>query len=291
MRDCRLPAPMKPLPHHPGPALGSRIKIIQVAAAMLVAFVTALAPVSAQTTDNPADEAAWRLALGLKAWTTRWATWQIGSASIGARSVDVVSQLESGTRLAWVPVLALRRGRTFATTSFMQPARYELGNAEQRVNARREEFDANLGVDLLDGLSASLGIKRITQVAGGRYLWQGPVLGLSANAALEGPLSMYGTLGQGWLQLRLPVADPAGQRRLATQYTLGEWGLAWRRQGEGAEAASRHVLTFGYRVQVARTRNYALGARDGNGNADGLFGRETLRDVTEGWSFAWAYSY
>jgi hypothetical protein len=246
-----------------------------------------LSPTTSTAQTNPdTTEDAWSFGIGVKSWVTRWATWQIGRASVDSGAVDIVSQLESNTRLAVVPVLTARYGRYFASTSLMANARYTLGSSTSAVSAKRQEFDVNAGIDLLANVSASLGYKRIVQEAGGRYVWGGPVLGLNANAPLGGALSMYGTVGLGVLKLDLPVADPTGRNDLSAQYALGEWGLAYRH-----EEASRNVFALGYRTQVVRTRDYGLGARDSLGNPTGLFGRETLRDVTEGLTASWVFSF
>lgn len=265
-------------------AIGAR------AAALVIALAAAGAPFTVRADEAPAAsgtaEGGWALAVGVKAWAARWATWEVLRADTGGRVVEFVSQRESGTRAAWVPVVGVRHGRLFGTASFLSRTAYDLSGARRVLTYTREEVDANLGWDLSDNLALSMGFKRIVQDGGGRYLWRGPVLGLAARAPMGEAWSMYGTLGQGWLRLRLPLADAAGQTTLSAPYALGEWGLAWR-PGTGG----RSVLTLGYRMQIVRTQAYALGERGGDGVLIGPAGRATLRDVTEGWSLAWAYSY
>jgi hypothetical protein len=109
----------------------------------------------------------------------------------------------------------------------------------------------------------TLGYKTVTQSDGeSRYRPAGPVIGVSAFAPLRGLLSMYGSLGLGYMQT--PGGDAID---FAADYRLAEVGLAYTPNGEGL--LGRFTFTGGYRVQVLTSKD-AFNGQDGTDTTQGF---------------------
>lgn len=216
----------------------------------------------------------WAFAVGAKAWANTWTSWEINR--VGAR--QAITPVSSSPEVAFTPFASLRYKRAFVTASVMSETEYTLENSLSSRSGTRSEADANIGYDVLPGLSLSAGYKRLTQDVGGRYEWTGPTLAVSVSAPLQSGLSVYGTYGMGWMKVSLPSPDAAGADSLNADYTLSEFGLAYSLGREKLGGFAGLTMTLGYRAQTVQTREYALSSLPG----DVVYAKDDPRDYTQG---------
>jgi hypothetical protein len=276
--SCHLPAP--PVPHAPTLSLTLLAALLSLASSCLHAQEAAI------TTPTP-----WRVDLGVRSWYTQWDSWSINRVQVGGSLLQTVESLSARPTLALIPTLSARQGDWTLSTSVMTPASYTLRNATTAIQGSRSEMDVNVGKALLPGLTLSAGLKQLTQEAGGRFTWRGPVLGLAATAPLSDALSLYGHVGVGRMRLHTPGQDGDGQDRFNASYAVQEMGLAWGWPLAGAPA--QHLtLALGMRAQTVRTSHYALLSQpaSGGGTAN-VYAHDGLRDHTSGWSASLILSF
>lgn len=208
-----------------------------------------------------AQESGLSFSVGARAWYTEWTTFSYLVDEDTDENL-ALTQVSASERLVLIPVLGVRYGDFSGSISGFPSRRFSFNDGD---SGKRQEFDANLGYDLLDGLTATLGYKRVVQSGNaGRYRPHGPVVGLSGNAPLSGGWSLYGSLGLG--RLRTPGGDAISFK---ADYRLTELGLSYTLPGSGWP--QRWTFTGGYRIQVMSSKE-AFGSQDG-------------RDTTEGFTF------
>ena len=119
------------------------------------------------------------------------------------------------------------------------------------------------------GVALTAGYKKVQQSSGSlRYRPSGPMVGISANAPIQGAWSLYGNLSLGLLET--PSGDDID---FDMAYRLTEVGLAYTLDGK---SRPRHwTITAGYRMQVMNSKDAIITATDTA--QDGL-------DTTQGFS-------
>jgi len=227
----------------------------------------------AQLKEEP-SASPWALNVGAKAWANTWTSWEI--TRVG--TLQAITPVSSNQEVAFTPFASVRYRDVFVTASAMSETEYTLENSLGTRTGTRSEADANIGYDVLSGLSLSAGYKRLTQDVGGRYEWSGPTLAFSVSAPLQSGLSVYGTYGMGWMKATLPSPDASGATSLDADYTLSEFGLAYTLGRERIGGFAGLTFTFGYRAQTVRTRDYALSSQP----SGTVYAKDNPRDFTQG---------
>lgn len=232
------------------------------------------------------------VSIGVRAWESTWSTWGIDQKPYNGASYETVAPLESSTKVAVTPLGSLRYGNVFVSGSYLTKTGYSLTAPEPAGPLRhavgvRSEVDANVGYYFLQSLSAFVGYKQLRQQFGTTLKWSGPTIGLAGSAPLgQSGFSLYGSLGYGFLELKLPTGtvDGAGRSTRPARYELGEFGLAYSfKTGRGA-LWPRLTATLGYRTQTVRTRDYALASNTFAGVNLGAYDQADVRDHTQGFT-------
>lgn len=253
---------------------------------VLVACAAASISSLATAVEAGAETSAWHTSVGFKLWSNDWSSWDVSRVQSGGGAFDVLTEKASDHALSVIPVLSVRRGRWIIAASHMTSTHYTLRNALGALEGTRSETDVNVGADLVPGLALIVGYKQLTQDAGGRFQWKGPTLAVNASLPFGSGWALYGTYGLGALKLTLPATDLLGRDKLPAMYSLSEWGLA-RSFGRSDSAVSPSlVLALGYRAQSVKTRDYALLSQPVGGGAVAVYGTDTLRDFTQGFTLS-----
>lgn len=219
--------------------------------AAFVGFACAVAAVQAR-----AQDPALSVTVGARVWYAQWTTFSYFSQN-GVDSL-ALTEISAADKLVVMPLLSVRYGDFLGSVSAMPSTRFTFDDGS---SGRRSEFDANVGYAVMPNLALTLGYKGVSQSDGTqRYRPRGPVLGASANAPLGGGLSMYGSLGIGWL--KTPSGDVISYR---TGYRLAEVGLAYALNAD----RPRWTLTGGYRIQVMSSKD-AFQGQDGRDTTQGF---------------------
>ena len=204
-----------------------------------------------------AEDPALSVTVGARLWYAQWTTFSY-YPGIEGQPVQAMTEVSAPEKVVTMPVVGLRYGDVFGSVSAFTSTRFNFDNGS---NGRRSEFDVNAGYSVMPGLSLTLGYKSVLQTDGAqRYRPRGPVLGVSANAPLGSGLSMYGSLGIGWL--KTPAGDAVSFR---TGYRLSEVGLAYAFNTE----RPRWTVTGGYRIQVMTSKD-AFEGQDGRDTTQGF---------------------
>jgi hypothetical protein len=196
--------------------------------------------------------------LGLRAWATEWTTFSYS----GDPANLVLTQSPAKNSLLVMPVLGVRYGDFVGSVSMMPSTRFDFG----AFSSTRREWDLNLGYTFLPGLTATLGYKyKLHRDASFRYEPKGPLVGLNANAQINGPLSMYGIVALG----KLKTSDKGGSNvvKFKADYRLSEVGLAYAL--DIGRTSPRLSLTAGWRTQTLSSKD-ALPSQDGLDTTQGL---------------------
>lgn len=204
-----------------------------------------------------ADDPALSVTVGARLWYAQWTTFSY-FPGIEGQPAQAMTEVSAPDKVVVMPVVGVRYGDVFGSASAFTSTRFAFDNGS---NARRSEFDANAGYSVMPNLALTLGYKSVSQTDGSqRYRPRGPVLGASANAPLGSGLSLYGSLGIGWL--KTPAGDAISFR---TGYRLAEVGLAYAFNTE----RPRWTLTGGYRIQVLTSKD-AFEGQDGRDTTQGF---------------------
>ncbi|MBL8340599.1 MAG: hypothetical protein JNL30_03950 [Rubrivivax sp.] len=205
--------------------------------------VTALAASLAQAQDGGLS-----LSVGARAWYTEWTTFGYYP---GADPNLALTQTSGPSKWVTLPTVSLRFGNFFGSLSAFPSTGFEFTDGSA---SKRSESDLNVGYAVLPGLSVTLGYKRIAQRGEVfRYEPKGPVLGVSGNAALSGPVSLYGALGVG--RLKTP-GDPRPEVvKFDATYRLTEVGVAYALPSADGALVRRWTFTAGHRIQVMRSKD------------------------------------
>lgn len=200
------------------------------------------------------------VSVGVRAWSTQWTTFDYITDPNNPKVNLGLNQSTASNKLVLMPSVSVRYGDFSGSVSAMPSTGFSFVTDS---SAARQEFDINLGYDLLPGLRPTLGYKKVSQSGNaGRYRPSGPVVGVGANAPLADTWSLYGSLGIGWLK------TPAGDEiNFKTDYRLTEVGLAYTLGG--TQIPRRWVFTAGYRSQVMGSKN-AFQAQDGRDTTQGF---------------------
>jgi hypothetical protein len=207
-----------------------------------------------------AQDAGWSVTVGLRAWNVGWTTFSyIPDPNDPTRDL-ALTQVSAPTKVVFMPQLSVRHGKFLGSVSMLPTTN---NFAFDDTPRDRREIDANLGYSVLPGLTVTLGYKQVWQRKNGEvYRPSGPVLGLSANAPLDGAVSMYGSVGVGRLK------TPSGDRiDFEADYRLTELGLAYT--FATGSMPLRWTATAGYRMQVLTSKE-AFGTQDGQDTTKGL---------------------
>ena len=234
------------------------------------------------------------VSVGVRAWESTWSTWGIDQKPYNGASYQTVAPLESSTKVAVTPQASVSYGRMFLSGGYLTKTDYSLTAPEPAGPLRhaigvRSEVEANVGYYFFEGLAATVGYKELRQQFGTTLKWSGPTIGLSGSAPLgkKTGFSVYGSLGYGFLELKLPsgTLDGAGRSTRPARYELGEFGLTYSfKTGRGA--LWPHITaSLGYRVQTVTTRDYSLASNTSAGTSLGPYDRADVRDHTQGFTF------
>jgi hypothetical protein len=233
---------------------------------LLVTLTAGLGHLSAQAqqAQQATDAALWpedlTVVLGAKMWSHHWTSWSVSNAAYNLASRQLIVPQESSDSVALIPQLTVLYKDVTASMSAMASTKYKMKEqwASGSTDSTRSEFDLNAGYVLTP--------------------WAGPTVGLSGSAPLGHGLSVYGALGLGALNAKLPNADAAGQTSLKAGYVLSEAGLAYALQDWHPPLARSLVFTAGYRSQTMTTRNYTLL----DTNLPNKTSKQDVRDATQG---------
>lgn len=204
------------------------------------------------------------VSVGVRAWYAEWTTFSYVVDPITNKNL-ALKQVSAKDKLTMMPVVSVRHGDFSGSISAMPSTDFSFVGGGSNS---RQELDVNLGYDMIPGLTLTLGYKKVSQTDpdGNRYRPSGPVAGLSANAPLSGPWSMYGSLGVG--KFKTPGDDPIAFK---ADYRLTELGLAYTLNGN--QFVKRWTFTTGYRIQVLSSKE-AFTAPNGES--------QDARDTTQG---------
>jgi hypothetical protein len=208
------------------------------------------------------------VSVGVRAWRAEWSTFGYFPDPNDPLVNLALTQEPANSKLVLMPVVGVRYGEFSASISAMPSTDFSFVSGGGN---RRQELDLNLGYDVIPGLTLTLGYKKVSQtdrVDGSRYRPSGPVAGLSGNASLSGPWSLYGSLGVG--KFKTPAGDSIDFK---ADYRLTELGLAYALYGN--QFVKRWTFTAGYRIQVLTSKD-AFVAPNG-GSQDGV-------DTTQGFT-------
>lgn len=209
--------------------------------ARLFVLLSALAAGAASAQDTGLS-----ISVGARAWYTAWTTF---SYYPGTDPNLAITQTSGPSKWVLLPNASVRYGNFFASIGAFAATNFEFTDGSA---TKRSEFDVNAGYSVVPGLNLTLGYKKIAQRGQDRrYEPGGPVVGFSGNAAISGPLSLYGAVGLGRLTTSGAPNDPTNVQFKAT-YRLTEVGLAYTLPGTGF--VQRWTLTAGHRVQVIRSK-------------------------------------
>lgn len=198
--------------------------------------------------------------VGVRAWYTEWTTFSYFAPG-GVN--QALTQVSAEKKLALVPVASARWGPWSASVSAFPSTDFSFHDGG---GGTRREADVNVGYAVLPSLSVSLGYKWVSQRDGDtRYEPKGPVLGLNGNASLDGPWSLYGSLGLG--RLRTPGTGGPEVVKFKSDYRLTEVGVAYSLSP--GTMPRRWTFTAGYRIQVMSS-DEAFGTQDGRDTTEGL---------------------
>jgi hypothetical protein len=188
------------------------------------------------------------VSVGARAWYTEWTTFGYYP---GADPNLALTQTSGPSKWVVLPTVSVRYGSFFGSLSSFPSTGFEFTDGSA---SRRSESDINVGYTLVPGLGVTLGYKRIAQRGEVfRYEPKGPVVGVAGNAALAGPLSLYGALGIG--RLKTP-SDPRREVvKFDATYRLTEVGLAYTLPSAGGFVVKRWTFTAGHRIQVMRSKD------------------------------------
>jgi hypothetical protein len=250
-------------------------------------FATATLAADGSEGEAAPEPSPWVFSLGLKAWGHEWTTWAVEETFLadGIHGEEVKSYVAK-PKVAAIPVLSARYKRWLVSASAMTSTRYALQNSDT-VNLRRREADANLGYDLMPGLTLIVGYKASRQdfgLANGspHVTFAGPTLAINAAAPLASGVAIYGTYGFGRLKGRW-VSGPT-ELDLPTQYSLGEWGLAYTQPLGSGDRPVHLTFTLGYRAQTIRTRDIPLTLTSADDSTTVEYGKVSASDFTHGLS-------
>ncbi len=217
-----------------------------------------------------AQDAGFTVTVGARAWRAEWTTFgYVPDPRVEVKPPAIaIKQVEARTKVVLMPVVNVRYGDFSGTISAMPSTAFSFIDGGGN---RRQEMDVNLGYDVMPGLTATLGYKKVSQIdvdTGDRYRPAGPVVGLNGSASLSAPWSLYGSVGVGKFSSPKPIEFKAN-------YRLTELGLAYALTG--GQFVKRWTFTAGYRIQVLTSKEAFY-----NASADVL---QDAIDTTQGFTF------
>lgn len=199
------------------------------------------------------------VSVGARAWYTEWTTFSYFVDENTGENL-ALTEISASNKLAILPIISVRYGDFLGSVSGFPSTRFSFDDGG---SGTREEFDANVGYFVMPGLALTLGYKKVSQSDGpNRYRPAGPVVGVSANAPLDGAWSLYGSLGVG--RLKTPGGDKID---FEADYRLTELGLAYTLNGNRMPRI--WTFTAGYRIQVMSSKD-AFVAQDGRDTTQGF---------------------
>jgi hypothetical protein len=198
------------------------------------------------------------VSVGVRAWYTDWTTFSYFTDGNGNNLA--LTQTAAQEELVLMPIVSLRYGKFSGSISAFPSKSFSFVDGG---SGKREELDVNFGYAVRPGLTVTVGYKKVEQSDGDlRYRPAGPVIGVSGYAPLGGLLSLYGSLGLGWM--KTPSGDAI---EFDADYRLAELGLASTPNGEVLKG--RWTFTGGYRIQVLDSKD-AFGSQDGRDTTQGF---------------------
>jgi hypothetical protein len=216
-----------------------------------------------------AQDAGLSVSAGLRTWYAEWTTF---SYFPGLKDVapQALIQVSASNKLILMPNVGVRYGNFVGSLSGLASTTFNMADG---VDRKRQEWDANIGYVVLPGVTTTLGYKKVVQRQvqknendiAYRYEPGGPVLGVSASAPLNGPLSVYGALALG--RLKTPKSEDAAVVKFDADYRLTEVGLSYSLSTDGL--LRRWTIGGGYRIQVMSSKS-AFGTQDGRDTTQGF---------------------
>jgi len=237
------------------------------------------------------DQPSAQFTLGAKVWDTQWTSWDTvpTRSVVTGGPVSVIEPVSTNNHVAVIPQVSVRYGDFLGSVSYLVNTTYSLtgaydpaSGAPLPISALRRELDANVGYYLLPGVAVTVGYKEIEQTFGPNstapelFKWTGPTIGISASAPLRSHFGLYGTVGVGFLKLRVDqqLSDAVGNTSFNALYTLGEAGISY---SVPTSTKLSFTVTAGYRAQIVTTKDYALN----NGFSNG-YNSVDVHDTTQG---------
>lgn len=226
-----------------------------------------------------AQESNFGLTFGTKVWVAEWSTWFLDE---NTNNDQVINQKSSEAKAIVIPQLSFRYGDFIGSVSGAVTSKHEFTQPGATAEFKRREMDVNFGYSITPGLTASLGYKKLDQIApSGAKVFQvsGPTVGVSAASALTGGFSVYGALGLGVLKIESAPAN------VSADYSLSEVGLGYSLPlGQFIKSMN---LTAGYRTQVVKARGIEL--QDTTGTFPSV--TQDARDVTQGFTLGAVFAF
>jgi hypothetical protein len=217
-----------------------------------------------------AQDEGFSVSVGTRAWYTSWTTFSYFTD--GAGNNLALTQASADDKLVLVPVVSTRWGDFVGSVSIFPSTRVSFVDGS---TGARKEWDVNLGYAVLPGLNLTLGYKKMSQRDdnGTCYEPGGLLAGVSGNAQISGPYSLYGSFGYG--RLKTPKTGCKNVVAFTSDYRITELGLAYTLPTDGMP--KRWTFTGGYRMQV-------MGSNEAF-TSPGTEKTQSGRDTTQGFTF------
>jgi hypothetical protein len=239
-------------------------KILSVAVLACLAL-GAMAPMAAYADDDIQVGKDTFLNAGAKLWINTWQT------NLTNYSGQAWNQLTEGPVVGFIPSIALRHKRIFASGSFMVTPDYTfptqtnfIGNtgsiAKDDVKASRQEADLNIGFYIVPQIALTIGYKGITEsfkvthsvnngaatTTDSKVYLNGVTYGVTGSAPMGNGWSVYGSGAGGYMLVNYgPTRSNYDDSAL---YEASELGFAWHPH------ASSFSATAGYKFQLIQTK-------------------------------------
>lgn len=136
---------------------------------------------------------------------------------------------------------------------------------------KRREYDVSVGYAIAPNILASVVYKHgeiqnlftsaTSALTGksGKAKIDGIILGLSANAPLQGKLSLYGNLAYGLAREKTDFQDAVGKSKYDATYWIGEVGFAYQLYQSPDQTGIKNLsLQLGYRSQTLLLKGVSL---------------------------------
>lgn len=179
---------------------------------------------------------------------------------------DQISSHISKMKIVPMPTMGVRYGSYVASMTYSAPTSYDASSGYGR-SVERSEFDVNFGYLITSSVLMSLGFKTASvdrlvpsDSQDSKQRIQAIVFGVSGNAPIADPVSLYGNMAYGMARQKSAMKDASGDDTISASYVIGEFGVSVRLlEGEAGAALKQLTGSVGYRVQTYTNKDVPLG--------------------------------